>query len=189
MPHKFHPEHAKHLDSIVRKVLFPPLKILNTIGIKSNDIFLDIGAGTGFFAIPASHMLTYGKVIATDTQEEMLQLLSHKIKQQNINNIEIIHSSENGPSLPEESVTFAFMSFVLHEVQNKPEMLLNIHRALKKGCRLAIIEFSKYAIFGPPKSERISPEYVKKLLEETGFTRITVKKLTMFTYVALAFKQ
>ncbi|MGB4268171.1 MAG: class I SAM-dependent methyltransferase [Spirochaetota bacterium] len=188
MPHTFHPQHAKHLDSTLRKIFFPPSRILRTIGLKSNDIFLDIGAGTGYFSIPASQIITYGKVIAIDTQDEMLQLLSHKIKKQNINNIEIIHSSQNNPSVPEDLGTVAFMSFVLHEVENKKEMLVNVHRALKKGGKIVIIEFSKHAIFGPPKQERISAEYVKKLLEETGFTGITVKKLTMFTYMAKAFK-
>jgi len=189
MPHTFHPQHAKHLDSIFRRMFLPPLKILNTIGLKSNDIFLDIGAGTGFFAIPASQLLVYGKVMATDTQEEMLRLLSHKIKEKNINNIEIILSKENDPSVPKESATVAFMSFVLHEVENKKEMLSNIHKALKRGGKIAIIEFSTYALFGPPKQERISPQALKKLLEETGFKKITVTKLTMFTYMAVALKQ
>ncbi len=188
MPHKFHPKKAKHLDSIWRKVFLPPDKVLHAIGLKSNDIFLDIGAGTGFFAIPASKMLTEGKVIACDTQEEMLQLLSHKIKEQNITNIDIIHSQENNPLVPQEMATRAFMSFVLHEVENKKEMLGNIYRALKKGGAIAIIEFSKCAIFGPPHSERISPERLKKLLEETGFTGITVTRLNPSTYMAIAHK-
>ena len=189
MPHTFHPQHANHLDSMFRRIFLPPLKILNTIGLKSNDIFLDIGAGTGFFAIPASQLLTYGKVIATDTQEEMLQLLSHKIKEKNINNIEILLSKENDPSVPKESATVAFMSFVLHEVENKKEMLIHIHKALKKGGKIAIIEFNKWALFGPPKQERISPQALKKLLEETGFKKITVTKLTMLTYMAIALKE
>lgn len=189
MPHKFHPQHAGHLDSIFRRMFLPPVKILNTIGLKSDDIFLDIGAGTGFFAIPASQLLIHGRVIATDTQEDMLRLLSHKIKEQNITNIELILSQENDPTVPKESATVAFMSFVLHEVENKKEMLLNIHKSLKKDGKIAIIEFSTHALFGPPKQERISPQALKKLLEETGFTKVTVKKLTMFTYVAIAFKQ
>jgi len=107
----------------------------------------------------------------------------------NINNIEILLSKENDPSVPKESATVAFMNFVLHEVENKKEMLSNIHKALKRGGKIAIIEFSKYALFGPPKQERISPQALKKLLEETGFKKITVTKLTMFTYMAVALKQ
>ncbi|MGQ9844569.1 MAG: class I SAM-dependent methyltransferase, partial [Spirochaetota bacterium] len=110
------------------------------------------------------------------------------IKEKNINNIELILSKENDPSVPTESATVAFMSFVLHEVENKKEMLLNIHKALKNGGKIAIIEFNTYALFGPPKQDRISPDHVKKLLEETGFTRTTVTKLTLFTYVAIALK-
>lgn len=177
MPHKFHPQHAKHLHSIVRRIFLPPSKILNTIGLKSNDILLDIGAGTGFFSIPASQLLIFGKVLATDTQEEMLRLLSHKIKEKNINNIELILSKENDPSVPTESATVALMSFVLHEVDNKTEMLLNIHKALKNEGKIAIIEFNTYPLFGPPKQERISPNHLKKLLEETVFTKTTVKSL------------
>lgn len=80
------------------------------------------------------------------------------------------------------------MSFILHEVDNKTEMLLNIHKALKNGCKIAIIEFNTYTLFGPPKQERISPNYLKKLLEKTGFTKNTAAKLAMFTYLAMTCK-
>jgi 16S rRNA C1402 N4-methylase RsmH len=81
------------------------------------------------------------------------------------------------------------MSFVLHEVENKKEMLANIHAALKEGGRIAIIEFKRNVrSFGPPNHERIGEDELKKLLEEAGFTDISIQSLRRSTYLATAVK-
>jgi len=188
MTHIYDPTHAHHLDSLFRRLMYPPVKILKHIGLQPDDIFCDIGAGTGFFSIPASGLLPKGKVIAVDIQPIMIQLLSQKITDLHITNIETIVSTNHDLLLSQESITFAFMSFVLHEVENKEQMLCTIYNALRSDGKIAIIEFSKKALFGPPKHERISENEIKNLLENAGFNDISLEKYNFFAYLAKARK-
>ena len=57
--------------------MLPPEKVLLLTGLKEGDIFLDIGAGIGYFAIPAAEITgESGKVIAADISPEMLDELN-----------------------------------------------------------------------------------------------------------------
>jgi uncharacterized protein with PhoU and TrkA domain len=67
-------------------------------------------------------------------------------------------------------------------------MLRNLYRALKDGGRIAIVEFGKGAVFGPPSSERINEEEMLVLLGEAGFSKATIKKWSRSHYIATAVK-
>jgi ubiquinone/menaquinone biosynthesis C-methylase UbiE len=80
------------------------------------------------------------------------------------------------------------MSFVLHEVENKQQMLCNIYNVFRSDGKIVILEFSKKALFGLPKHERISENEINKLLENEGFTDISFEKYNFFAYLAKARK-
>ncbi|WJH32787.1 hypothetical protein N6H14_21250 [Paenibacillus sp. CC-CFT747] len=54
--HRFNPDNKDALESAVRKKLMPPDKLLGLLPIQKNHQILDLGAGTGYFSIPAAHM-------------------------------------------------------------------------------------------------------------------------------------
>ena len=77
MSHKFNPASMHKLDNSGRREMLPPEKVLLLTGLKEGDIFLDIGAGIGYFAIPAAEITgESGKVIAADISPEMLDELN-----------------------------------------------------------------------------------------------------------------
>ena len=82
---KFNHNKRSHLDSDERKKILPPFKILKMFGLKSGDIFADIGAGTGYFSFPALEIVgTSGFVYALDISEIMLNEIDTKIKKRNL---------------------------------------------------------------------------------------------------------
>ncbi|MCK9614692.1 MAG: class I SAM-dependent methyltransferase [Candidatus Omnitrophica bacterium] len=62
--------------------------IVKLLNLMPNDTIIDIGCGTGAFAINAASRCK--KVIAVDVSEGMLNLLREKAKEKKINNIETI---------------------------------------------------------------------------------------------------
>lgn len=66
--------------------MLPPEKLLSLLPIKNNHVILDLGAGTGYFAIPAAQM-TRETVFALDIEPELLTDLKIKMEEQNISNI------------------------------------------------------------------------------------------------------
>jgi ubiquinone/menaquinone biosynthesis C-methylase UbiE len=190
MPHKFNPDKAKHLDNPLRKILYPPKRMLTKIGLMAGDVLLDIGAGSGYYAFPASDVVgEKGRVIAIDSEPVMIGELTNKTKEFGKKNVQVVQSREDDLGVPPGAGSIALLSTVLHEVDDKKKMLRLIKNALNEQGRIAIIEFRKGAlIFGPPNNERIGKEEIKQLLNESGYRNIKIINISIFLYLTAAEK-
>lgn len=175
---KFAEEHIRILESEERKEFLNDVRILKELEIESeikDEIFrlADIGAGTGYFAIPLAKAIgSRGIVIALDIQKEMLEYLNDKLEKMRIGNVIPVIMKEYEIPLIENSVDFAFIANVLHEVSDKPRFLGEVKRIMKKGAKLCIIDWEKERSFfkgseiGPPLYERVEKEHAKELISE-----------------------
>ena len=69
MPRKFDPRNRELLLSEERHTQLQPRALLRQMGLKSGDIMADIGAGPGFFTVPAAEIVgERGMVLAADIQ-------------------------------------------------------------------------------------------------------------------------
>jgi ubiquinone/menaquinone biosynthesis C-methylase UbiE len=75
---RFDPSKKDLLDSPERKKLLPPEKLLSLLPIQKNHDILDLGAGSGYFAIPTAQ-LTDGTIYALDLEPEMLAVLKARM--------------------------------------------------------------------------------------------------------------
>ena len=57
-----------------------PLKNLKVLGLREDNIVADLGAGTGFYSILASHLVPRGKVYAVEVQRDLIEIIKGKIK-------------------------------------------------------------------------------------------------------------
>jgi Methylase involved in ubiquinone/menaquinone biosynthesis len=167
----------------------PPKGALERLGIARGDIVIDVGAGSGFFSLPASEVVgSEGEVFAVDIQPEAIAIIERKRIARGRQNLHVVLSSEASLNLPNGFGSLALLYTVLHEVDDKATMLRNLHRALRDGGRIAIVEFSENASFGPQRSERIGEKEMRSLLREAGFINIIIKKWSMSHYAATAYK-
>jgi len=171
MAHKFNVKEMHKLDSFERRKILPPEEILIKAGLKIKDIFLDIGCGIGYFSIPASRIIGIeGKVFALDTSSEMLEELKRRIYKKNIKNIIPIFSEPYRFPLESNAGTFALISNVLHEVEDKISFLEETNRVLIRCGTLCIVEWQKKETErGPPLEDRINESEIKNLLEKTNY--------------------
>ncbi len=160
------------------------------LGLKSNDVMIDIGAGTGDFSIPALKIVgTTGKVIAIDTSEAMLLELRKRIGSLDAQNLSIIQSQEYDLMVGDNSADFALICTVLHEIEDKITFLGKVRNVVKLGGRLAIVEWAKKPMDqGPPLQDRIEKSEVAALVQQTGFHEIHLKDFNDFFYYVKAIK-
>lgn len=159
-----------------------PKGTLIKAGLKEGMSICDIGAGTGVFSFPAAQ-ITGNEIFALEISEGMMELLNSRINERNILNIKV--KKVDPPTLPldSESCDMALMVTVLHEIEDKPSMLNEIKRVLKKNGRLLIIEFHKRDTpMGPPVEHRISEEFTQKLCNDHGFKTIDAFSLSVNFY-------
>lgn len=111
-------------------------------GVKPGVRIVDIGAGTGSFAIRVSGLEPSAKVVGVDTDAEVLRLAQAKP------GAGAVTWKRGGASLlplPDESCDRAVMSLVLHHLDapGKREALAEAHRVLRPGGRLHIADWGK----------------------------------------------
>lgn len=173
--HRFDAKKKHKLDNEQRRKILPPKQTLINLNLKEGDIMADIGCGIGYFTIPASKIVgESGKIFAMDISSEMLQDVEIKINEDSISNIEPILTEENNLKLEDNAVTFAFISFVLHEADEKENFLSEIKRIISPEGKIAIVEWEKISSeFGPPIEHRLDRIYLTKMLDSLGFSNIS----------------
>lgn len=104
-----------------------------------SGLILDVCSGTGDVAIEVSKK---NPVIASDFCEEMLVLCSQKTKKKNISNIRCIQNDAENLSFRDNTFDGAIVAFGIRNVENIEKALSEMHRVVKKGGKVVILEFS-----------------------------------------------
>ena len=103
-------------------------------------LILDVCSGTGDVAIEVS-----GKsdVVASDFCYEMLELCSSKLSDKGILNVSCIQNDAENLSFADGTFDGAVVAFGIRNVADIRKALSEMHRVVKKGGRVVVLEFSK----------------------------------------------
>ncbi|HZH88743.1 MAG TPA: bifunctional demethylmenaquinone methyltransferase/2-methoxy-6-polyprenyl-1,4-benzoquinol methylase UbiE [Chitinophagaceae bacterium] len=125
------------IDKIWRK------KAIKSLKDRSPKTILDVATGTGDFAV-ASLALSPKEVIGVDISAGMLQMGQKKIKQKGVEDI-ITLTLGDSEHLPFENDQFEAITcgYGVRNFENLEKGLKDMHRVMKPGGKLAILEFSK----------------------------------------------
>jgi len=160
-----------------------PQEILEKLQITEGMTIADLGCGNlGYFIIPSAKLVgKKGKAYAVDIQRSVLEAVRSKAKLEVLTNIEIIWANlekVGSTKIPNASVDAAMLINILFQNKKQKEILSEAGRILKKGGKVAVVDWKKVGIpFGPPVEIRVEPANVKnlasqmglRLLEETNF--------------------
>ncbi len=184
----------KHQGKSTRDIL-DASRVLKAIGLKEGEKFMDAGCGDGFISLGASKIVkASGRVYALDAYEPSLDSLRNEIRENKIENMEVI-LADMTISIPLEDnlVDKCVMANVLHGFASEGTLepvLTEIKRVLKPGGTFAVVEFNK--IEGPPGPSydvRLSPEDVEAVLEEYGFAIGGTEEVGKYHYLVESIKK
>jgi len=115
---------------------------------------LDVGTGTGDFAIEMAKILSPEKVIGIDIAETMLQIGRKKIEHKGLSSlIEMQEADSENLPFADESFDVASSAFGVRNFENLEKGLSEMLRVLKPGGRILILEASD------PKNMRMKGLY------------------------------
>jgi len=135
---------ANWLERPEREKEEQPKKLLKALKIEPGMHVADIGAGSGYHVFRMAPLVgEKGRVYAVDIQKEMLRIVTDRMKEDKVANVETILGKENDPNLPENSIDLIIMVDVYHEFTYPYEMVEGMIKSLKKDGRLVFVEFRK----------------------------------------------
>jgi ubiquinone/menaquinone biosynthesis C-methylase UbiE len=162
--------------------------LLPEIGLKSGMIFVDIGCGDGFFALPAAGMIgVKGKVFAVDANDSAIETLRENAAEKGLSNIVARVGRGEETVFCEACADIVFFGIVLHDFGDPGRVLLNVKRMLKPSGKLANLDWKKeQSPFGPPFEIRFSEAKAVSLIEAAGFRVEKVRDVGQYHYVVTA---
>lgn len=113
---RFDPSNMAKLDNPERRKALPPEKILTLLIDEKKSDILDLGAGAGYFTLPAAKMST-GTIYALDVEPRMLEVLKERVTEQNLENVQFVQGVIEDIPMEAEKIDRVIASFVLHEVE------------------------------------------------------------------------
>ncbi len=181
---------AHKLEDPERLRWLPPAEILGHLRLAPAMKIADIGAGTGYFAIPIARAVgNLGEVYAVDLQQEMLDLLGQKITQAGApGNISLLQGEASRLPLPEGAAHLTFYANVWHEIEHHDTAFAEALRISLPGARIAILDWRDDCVPppGPPQDHRISSEAVMAFLKSKGCGNIDSRNVGQYGYLVTA---
>lgn len=171
-----------------RKRWQDPEEILGMIGLQEGEVFVDVGCGEGFFAIPAAKRVgPRGRVYAFDTNPEAVSRLGENARKYGLDNI-FASIGEAERFVPcEACADVVFFGNDLHDLADPIAALRNARIMLRASGRLVDLDWKAVATgIGPPPEMRFSEEKASGMMEKAGFRILSVRAAGPYHYLILA---
>ncbi|MCD8317377.1 MAG: bifunctional demethylmenaquinone methyltransferase/2-methoxy-6-polyprenyl-1,4-benzoquinol methylase UbiE [Paraprevotella sp.] len=140
---------------------------------------LDIATGTGDFAILSARRLHPESIIGADISEGMMQIGRKKVEEMGLNDVIRFQREDCGSlSFPDNTFDAVTVAYGVRNFENLDQGLREIHRVLKPGGHLLIIELSSPRHF-PIK--QVFSIYARIVMPSIG--RLISKDHSAYTYL------
>ena len=179
----------KHYNNEGRSQWQDAPAILAKIGLKPGDTMADIGAGDGYFSIPAAKIVgDSGFILALDAYPEAISNLKAAALAAGLTNIKTIAGKAEDSQICRSCADIILMANVLHDFNDPVAALKNARLTLKQGGRLIDLDWRKEKgqPFGPPFNIRFNQDKAAALLEGAGFKVISSELIGPFHYMLVA---
>jgi ubiquinone/menaquinone biosynthesis C-methylase UbiE len=150
------------------KRFLSPAEVLFRTGLAAGQNVVDLGAGSGFFALASGKMVgNEGTVYVVDVLEKSLEHVAAEARLNKLRNLKTIrHDLEKGEvdEIPGGVADLVVVANLIHQIKHTEHLMNEIYRVLKTSGKLLVVDWNSRPVsFGPKASERVSENQVKEL--------------------------
>jgi SAM-dependent methyltransferase len=153
----------------------PRTRLLEALGPKPGEQMLEVGPGTGYYALDVASRLEGGRLAIFDIQQQFLDHTVRAGSERGLSNIEPTCGDAQDLPYPDESFDGAYLVTVLGEIPDQDAALAELRRVLKPSGRLVVGE----TFVGDPhvvrfgglreRAERASLRFERRLGSPLGY--------------------
>lgn len=126
-----------------------PAEVIDSLGMRPGDHVADLGSGSGYFTLSLARAVGQsGKVYAVDVDAGINEYLAKRLREEGLENVEIILAEYHDPLLPESGVDLIFICNTYHHIEDRIVYFADVRRYLRPGGRIAIIDFDRKGLLG-----------------------------------------
>jgi len=176
------------VDDPDRKKWQDPERILSLIGLREGMVFVDLGCGEGYFAIPAARRVgPGGRVYAADINPEAVERFRARAKEEGLGNIITRIGEAETTVFCDGCADIVFFGIDLHDFRDPIAVLRNAARMLRPEGQLADLDWKDEPMdLGPPQGIRFSREKARRLIESAGLRVLSVQDAGPYHYLIIA---
>ncbi|MBK8978574.1 MAG: class I SAM-dependent methyltransferase [Planctomycetes bacterium] len=171
--------YAKRFEVESREIFAQRAALVDALGLHAGMAVADVGAGTGVFLKPLSEAVSDGgKLYSVDISAEFVGWLRQRAAREGLHNVEVVQNSEKSVELPDGSVDLVFVCDTYHHFEFPLNTLASIHRALRDGGQLVVVDFHRIEGVSRPwllEHVRAGEDVFTREIEESGF-RLTERR-------------
>lgn len=165
-----------------------PEHILSIIGTEPGMVFIDVGCGDGYFALPAARKVgSRGKVYAYDIDAGAIERLRQQAATDGLDNLHAKVKSAEDTLVGEGCADIVFFGIDLHDFRDPEAVLGNAKKMLRPSGRLADLDWKDQPMaLGPLPEKRFSAKKAQKMIVSAGFSIESVTDAGPYHYLILA---
>ncbi len=119
-------------------------ELIRAMELRPGMVVADVGSGWGYMLRHLSRAVgPTGRVLAEDVSDRALRDTRRAIRDNQLENVTVIHGASTDPRLPAGEVDLALVRDAYHHFDHPREMLAAIRKALRPEGRLVIVDYYK----------------------------------------------
>jgi ubiquinone/menaquinone biosynthesis C-methylase UbiE len=186
--HPFPFEKAARLDSEERKASQPAAPLVDLIASFEPRRVLEVGVGTGYFALPLARALPGAEVVGADIEPRIMEIARERAEKAGLS-LRLLETTAERLEVEDQAFDAVLLANLYHELPGRPAYLGEIRRALRPGGHLVICDWAPQEgdpDAGPPNDHRVARETAEAELRAAGFDGIANHELYPGFYTLVA---
>jgi cyclopropane fatty-acyl-phospholipid synthase-like methyltransferase len=156
-------------DGVGRDEWQKPDEVTQSFNLTDDAVVVEVGSGTGYFAVRLAPYLKNGKIICFDQSAQMVSYLANRVQELGFSNVDTRTTETDGSLKLEEKVDLIFSVDVYHHLHDRIAYFSEIAKHLKQGGIIAVIDRTEERVDGQPSGHRVAAKKVVEEMKEAGF--------------------
>lgn len=117
-------------------------RLARELGIRPGMTVAEIGAGEGEWTVETARLVgPSGRVFSTELDPDRLDRIREAVREAGLANVEVVRGAAGSTNLPAGCCDAIFMRTVYHHFTQPHAMTRDLHRALRPGGTIGIVDF------------------------------------------------